>query len=77
MSEAARLRAQKAYSTDPAYLERMALAEEERERSPRGEVQSKLNPKDTHRDGDRRSRQAWWAGSVNHRLRSMCGRSEN
>jgi hypothetical protein len=31
MSEAARLRAQKAYSTDPDYLERMALAEEARE----------------------------------------------
>jgi hypothetical protein len=30
MSEAARLRAQKAYSTDPEYLERMALAEEAR-----------------------------------------------
>jgi hypothetical protein len=28
MSEAARLRAQKAYSTDPEYLERMALAVE-------------------------------------------------
>lgn len=31
MSESARLRAQKAHSTDPDYLERMALAEEERE----------------------------------------------
>ena len=30
MSEAARLRAQKAYSTDPEYLERMALAVEAR-----------------------------------------------
>jgi hypothetical protein len=30
MSDAARLRAQKAYSTDPKYLERMALAEEAR-----------------------------------------------
>jgi len=28
MSEAARLRAQKAYSTDPEYLERMAREEE-------------------------------------------------
>jgi hypothetical protein len=30
MNEAARLRAQKAYSTDPDYLELMALAEEAR-----------------------------------------------
>jgi hypothetical protein len=30
MNEAARLRAQKAFSTDPDYLERMALAEEAR-----------------------------------------------
>lgn len=30
MTDAARLRAQKAYSTDPDYLERMARAEEER-----------------------------------------------
>ena len=30
MSDAARLRAQKAYSTDPTYLERMAMAEEAR-----------------------------------------------
>jgi hypothetical protein len=30
MNEAARLRAQKAYSTDPEYLERMALAVEAR-----------------------------------------------
>jgi hypothetical protein len=30
MEEAARLRAQKAFSTDPDYLERMALAEEAR-----------------------------------------------
>ena len=35
MTEAARLRAQKAYSTDPEYLERMALHEEARdERMP-------------------------------------------
>jgi hypothetical protein len=33
MSEAARLRAQKAHSTDPDYLERMALAEEARAQS--------------------------------------------
>jgi hypothetical protein len=31
MTDAARLRAQKAHSTDPEYLERMALAEEERD----------------------------------------------
>jgi hypothetical protein len=31
MSEATRLRAQKAFSTDPDYLERMALAEEARD----------------------------------------------
>lgn len=31
MSEAARLRAQKAYSTDPEYLERMAVAAERRD----------------------------------------------
>jgi hypothetical protein len=31
MSEATRLRAQKTFSTDPDYLERMALAEEDRE----------------------------------------------
>jgi hypothetical protein len=37
MSEAARLRAQMVYSTDPDYLERMALAEEAREkRRPAG-----------------------------------------
>jgi hypothetical protein len=35
MNDAARrLRAQKAYSTDPGYLERMALEEEARERVP-------------------------------------------
>jgi hypothetical protein len=33
MSEAARLRGQKAYSTDPDYLERRALAEEAREKT--------------------------------------------
>jgi hypothetical protein len=40
MGEAARLRAQKAYSTDPDYLERMALAEEasEKTRSTRRET---------------------------------------
>ena len=31
MTDAVRLRAQKAYSTDPDYLERMALAEEARD----------------------------------------------
>jgi hypothetical protein len=31
MSEATRLRAQKAYSTDPDYLERTAIAEDTRE----------------------------------------------
>lgn len=36
MSEATRLRAQKAYSTDPEYLERMALAEEARVASASG-----------------------------------------
>jgi|tagenome__1003787_1003787.scaffolds.fasta_scaffold10293710_1 hypothetical protein len=34
MSEATRLRAQKAYSTDPEYLERMAVAEEARDVCP-------------------------------------------
>jgi hypothetical protein len=52
MNEAARLRAQKAYSTDPAYLERMALTEETREHALRGDAEIKLNPKDTHRDGN-------------------------
>ena len=36
MSDAVRLRAQKAYSTDPEYLERMALEAEARDvRNPR------------------------------------------
>ena len=42
MSEAARLRAQKAFSTDPDYLERMALAEEARE--PRAHRKDDLWP---------------------------------
>jgi hypothetical protein len=52
MSEAARLRAQKAYSTDPEYLERMALTEEARERGSRSEVRSKGTPEDGHKNGD-------------------------
>ena len=43
MSDAVRLRAQKAYSTDPDYLERMALAEEARDgRAPGREAESAL-----------------------------------
>jgi hypothetical protein len=34
MTDAARLRAQKAHSTDPEYLERMAREEEARENQP-------------------------------------------
>jgi hypothetical protein len=52
MNDAARLRAQKAYSTDPEYLERMALAEEAHERALSGDAEIKLNSKDTHRDGN-------------------------
>jgi hypothetical protein len=48
MSEAARLRVQKAYSTDPDYLERMALEEEARDvRASGKEVESTLAPEAT------------------------------
>ena len=50
MSEAAaRLRAQKAYSTDPDYLERLAVAEEARAALTTRE-QTALAPEETHKD---------------------------
>jgi hypothetical protein len=53
MSEASRLRAQKAYSTDPEYLERMALKAEAREAlMPRDEAKTKLDRGPAHHHDD-------------------------
>ena len=49
MNEAARLRAQKAYSTDPEYLERMALAEETPKADGRRSASSDPTGTDHHR----------------------------
>lgn len=49
MNESVRLRAQKAYSTDPEYLERMAVAEETRAAHALPPAPSKPTGADHHR----------------------------